>query len=207
MEASDVNHPLVEHHLAVIRDRDTGAAAFRASVRALTMLVGVEATASLRTAAATVQTPVSPAEVRKVNDRVALVPILRAGLGMVDPMLELLPDATVWHLGLFRDEATATPVSYYDKLADATPPDVAMVLDPMLATGGSIAMALDRLKKWGVKDLIVLGLIGSEPGRRRIAEAFPEVPVHLATVDAELNDRAYIVPGLGDAGDRIFGTL
>ena len=201
-----VDHPLIEHHLCTIRDASTPAATFRDAVANLTILVGTHATAHLPTQPHTVTTPLCPCTGRRVVASVALVPILRAGLGMVAPMQQLMPEASVWHLGMYRDEQTAKPVGYYDKLPDGGATDVAFVLDPMVATGGSIAMAIDRLRDWGVQRINVVGLIASRDGIDRLADQYPDVDVHVAAIDPELNDRAFIVPGLGDAGDRIFDT-
>jgi uracil phosphoribosyltransferase len=142
----------------------------------------------------------------RLAHRIAIVPILRAGLGMVEPVLELIPEAEVWHLGMYRDEATAQPVEYYSKLPADNPAHVALVLDPMLATGGSIRSAVGAMKKWGVRDVRVLSVIAAPEGIRIFHEEFPDVPVYVAAIDEELNSHKFIVPGLGDAGDRIFNT-
>ncbi|TWU66342.1 Uracil phosphoribosyltransferase [Crateriforma conspicua] len=201
-----VSHPLVDHHLSVVRCETTCPAEFRAAVHRLTMLISVPATDHLPTNQVQIQTPVAIADCRRISADVGLVPVLRAGLGMVDPVLQILPDASVWHLGMYRNEETAQPVGYYDKLPNGSPPDVAMILDPMLATGGSIDLVVRRLQRWGVGDIRVLSIIAARPGIQRIAEDFPDVKIFVAAVDPELNERAFIVPGLGDAGDRIFDT-
>jgi uracil phosphoribosyltransferase len=170
------------------------------------MLLAVYATKDLTTTPHMVRTPLADAYCQRLSANIGLVPILRAGLGMVDPLLELLPDASVWHLGLYRNEATAEPVGYYDKLPRENAPSVAMVLDPMLATGGSIDLVVRRLIKWGVDEIRVLSIIASQAGLDRVSRDFPELRIYVAAVDAELNDQSFIVPGLGDAGDRIFDT-
>lgn len=202
-----VAHPLVEHHLARLRDQTTPPAEFRQLVHRLAMLLAYEATQDLPTRPVDVTTPLTTTTCQVLNASVGLVPILRAGLGMVDPILELIPEAEVWHLGVYRDEATAQPVEYYSKLPGSRPVDVALVLDPMLATGGSASAALTALKAWGVSRIKLLAIIASQPGVERIWSEFPDVQIHVCTVDPVLNDRKYIVPGLGDAGDRSFNTL
>jgi len=154
-----------------------------------------------------VQTPLTETVGAELDKRIGLVPILRAGLGMVDPILDLLPRAEVWHLGLYRDEATAKPVRYYDKLPAQHPVDVAIILDPMLATGGSAMAALMTLREWGVKQVKVVSLIASREGIETVESQFPEAQIYVCQVDPILNDQKFIVPGLGDAGDRIFNTL
>ena len=170
------------------------------------MLLGVYATEDLKTSSTTIQTPLTETECQSLSVIVGLVPILRAGLGMVDPLLDLLPDAAVWHLGMYRNEETAEPVGYYDKLPQKNAPNVALVLDPMLATGGSIDMVVRRLMKWGVDEIRVLSVIASQAGVDRVGNDFPDVKVFVAAIDPVLNDQSFIVPGLGDAGDRIFDT-
>jgi uracil phosphoribosyltransferase len=201
-----LEHPLVDHHLCEIRDARTRSSQFRLAIGRLAMLLSVRATADLPTCAISVRTPLADAECRRLSVRVGIVPILRAGLGMVDPLLVLLPDAEVWHLGLYRNEETAQPVSYYDRLPRGGAPDVVMLLDPMLATGGSMILAIDRLRRWGVKDIRVVTIIASQPGIERVTQLHPDIRIFVATIDPELDTRAYIVPGLGDAGDRIFDT-
>lgn len=199
-------HPLVDHHLCEIRDATTPSRQFRLAVGRLAMLLAVRATEDLPTRDVTVRTPLADAACRRLDVRIGIVPILRAGLGMIDPLLVLLPDAEVWHLGLYRDEQTAEPVAYYDRLPPGGAPDVAMLLDPMLATGGSMIHAIERLKGWGVKDVRVVSIIASQPGIERVTQRFGDVSIYVAVIDPELNDRSFIVPGLGDAGDRIFDT-
>lgn len=201
-----IPHPLAGHHLRMIRDASTKSSHFREAMQRMAMLLGVYATADLPTHDEPVTTPLAETTTPVLSVRVGLVPILRAGLGLVDPLLDLLPDAEVWHLGMYRNEETATPVSYYDKIPASHPVDVGLVLDPMLATGGSIRLVVERLKRWGVKDIRVLSVIASEPGIQRLLEEFDDIRIFVGWIDPELNPHAYIVPGLGDAGDRIFNT-
>lgn len=203
---TEIQHPLIEHHLCTVRDQSTVPSHFRAAVSRLSVLVGVYATEDLAVEPVAIQTPIAEADCHQVTRRVALVPILRAGLGMVDPLLNLLPDAAVWHLGLYRNEETAEPVEYYDKLPKSGAPNTALVLDPMLATGGSIELAVQRLMEWGVEEIRVLSIIASRQGVERVQRDFPNVKLYVAAIDPVLNDQSYIVPGLGDAGDRIFDT-
>ncbi len=200
-------HPLVAHKLAILRDRRTEPKKFRELVRELTWLLGYEAMADLPTRAELIETPLEPMTAASLEPRVGLIPILRAGLGMVDAMLELLPTAEVWHIGLYRDERTLKPVEYYNKLPDAATVQVCLVLDPMLATGGSAAATIDILKQWGAARVKQVSLIAAPEGVRTLAAAHPDVDVHVAAMDSHLNERGYIVPGLGDAGDRQFGTF
>ena len=201
-----IQHPLADHHLVTLRSEATGNESFRASVRRLATFLAIEATSDLPTTEVDIQTPVASTRGRRIDASIAIVPILRAGLGMVDPLLDFVPWASVWHLGLYRDESTASPVGYYDKLPDSDPPDVALIVDPMLATGGSIDLVIGRLVQWGVADIRVASLIASQAGLNRITTAFPAVQIYVTAIDAQLNDQSYIVPGLGDAGDRIFAT-
>ncbi|MGB7345501.1 MAG: uracil phosphoribosyltransferase [Pirellulaceae bacterium] len=205
-QLTKIDHPLVEHHLCTVRNAQTLPSEFRASVKRLAMLLGVYATADLATQAVTIKTPIANADCQSLSVNVGLVPILRAGLGMVDPLQDLLPDAAVWHLGLYRNEETAEPVGYYDKLPCENAPNVALVLDPMLATGGSIELVVHRLKEWGVSEIRVLAIIASQFGVDRVGREHPDVKVFVAAIDPLLNEQSYIVPGLGDAGDRIFDT-
>jgi uracil phosphoribosyltransferase len=203
----EVSHPLVKHHLACLRDRHTPPAEFRHLAQRLSVLLAYEATKDLTLAPREIATPLTPMVAHRLNQRVGLVPILRAGLGMVDPILNLIPTAEVWHLGLYRDETTARPVEYYSKLPATEPVDVAMVIDPMLATGGSITAALGALARWGVKQSRVLSIIASRAGIEAVQEKFPAASIYVCAIDPELDASKFIVPGLGDAGDRIFNTL
>jgi uracil phosphoribosyltransferase len=199
-------HPLILQNLAVLRDVRTEPPEFRRMVRGLSQLLFYEATADLGLTQGTVRTPLADAPSQRIAEVVGLVPILRAGLGMADAMLEMLPAAQVWHLGLFRDHATARPVTYYSKLPARPGLDLAVVVDPMLATGGSLVAALDMLKACGVRRRSFVGLIAAPEGVRAVQEAHPDVPIYLAAVDSHLDENKYIVPGLGDAGDREFAT-
>jgi uracil phosphoribosyltransferase len=200
-------HPLVLHKLAALRDRDTKPAEFRRLVRSLASLLAQEATADLTTRPVEVATPLGPCPSRVVEDRVMVVPILRAGLGMADGVIDLLPDAEVWHIGLFRDEQSLTPIEYYNRLPERCQGSVALLLDPMLATGGSAVRACEILRKAGVSRLKVLTLIAAPEGVEKLARAFPEISVHVGAIDAGLTPVGFIFPGLGDAGDRQFGTF
>jgi uracil phosphoribosyltransferase len=199
-------HPAVQHKLALLRDEATEPKKFRELVREISWLVGYEALADARTRAVRVQTPLEETDGLKLADRIGLVPILRAGLGMVDAMLELMPTAQVWHLGLFRDERTLRPVEYYNKLPDSATVELCLILDPMLATGGSATAAIEVLKKWGAVRIKLINLIAAPEGVRAVEDAHPDVPIFTAALDRQLNERGYIMPGLGDAGDRQFGT-
>jgi uracil phosphoribosyltransferase len=199
-------HPLLLHKLTRLRDETTPPEVFRALVRSLTQLIFLEAVADLRVEDCTVRTPLAEFAGRRVADRVGLMPILRAGLGMVEPILELLPEACVWHLGLYRDHDTLRPVTYYSKLPALLELDVCLILDPMLATGGSALAAVEILKAAGARRIKFLGLIAAPEGIQALTTAHPEVTIHVGAIDSHLNDKAYIVPGLGDAGDRQFGT-
>lgn len=200
------SHPLIQHKLARLRATDTRPPEFRELVAAIARGLFLEATRDLRLTPVTVQTPLTQTTCQLIADRVGLVPVLRAGLGMANAMLEALPEAAVWHLGLYRDHTTLKPVTYYNKLPPKPDMDVGIVLDPMLATGGSAIAAIDILKKAGTPRIIFVGLIAAPEGVKALQAAHPEVPVFLAALDSHLNDIGYIVPGLGDAGDRQFGT-
>ncbi len=201
-----IDHPLAKCHLATIRDQTTLSAGFRAGVRRLATLLAYEATRGLRLDEITVQTPLESCTGHRLANRVGLVPILRAGLGMVEPVLDLVPSAEVWHLGLYRDEQTAEPIRYYSKLKPNSPVEVALILDPMLATGGSAAAACQSLSNWGVGRISVLSIISAPEGVARLHDEFPDVEILTCVVDQCLNESKFIVPGLGDAGDRIFNT-
>jgi uracil phosphoribosyltransferase len=203
----EVQHPLIECHLTRLRDKSTPPPEFRQLVHRLASLLAYEATKDLRTEPVKVQTPLTTTDGSRLAQRIGLVPILRAGLGMVEPVLELIPSAEVWHLGLYRDEETAKPVKYYSKLPEERPVDVALILDPMLATGGSVIAALTTLRQWGVPQVKLLSLIASEEGVKLVESEFPDSQIYVCQIDPDLNDRKFIVPGLGDAGDRIFNTV
>ncbi|MEM7115684.1 MAG: uracil phosphoribosyltransferase [Chloroflexota bacterium] len=199
-------HPLVKHKLTLLRSVNTKPKKFRELVRELAMLLCYEATADLAVQAITVETPMGQADGSELYDKIGLVPILRAGLGMVDGIWEMMPGAEVWHIGLYRDEETLQPVSYYNKLPTSPTVEVCLTLDPMLATGGSAVATVDILKKWGAKRIKFLALLAAPEGIAALHKAHPDVPIHVAQIDSHLNDIGYIVPGLGDAGDRQFGT-
>lgn len=199
-------HPLVQHKLSRLRDVSTEPKKFRELVREISALLTYEATADLMTKPVRVRTPLEETEGRDLKEKIGLVPILRAGLGMVEGIWALMPSAEVWHIGLYRDERTLKPVAYYNRLPVAPTVSVCLILDPMLATGGSAVATVDILKNWGVRKIKFLGLIAAPEGIHRLHNAHPDVPIHLAAIDEGLNENAYIVPGLGDAGDRQFGT-
>jgi len=199
-------HPAVLHKLAILRDERVEPKKFREIVRELSWLLGYEALADVRVRPITVRTPLEETEAHELGDRIGLVPILRAGLGMVDAMLELMPTAQVWHLGLFRDERTLRPVEYYNKLPDSATVDLCLILDPMLATGGSASAAIEVLKRWGAVRIKLVNLIAAPEGVEAVTSAHPDVHIHCAALDRGLNELGYIMPGLGDAGDRQFGT-
>ncbi len=202
-------HPAVAHKLGILRDVKTEPKKFREVVRELSWLLGYEALADARLRPIDVETPIETMQGAELGERIGLVPILRAGLGMVDAMLELMPTAQVWNLGLFRDERTLRPVEYYNKLPDSATVDLCLILDPMLATGGSATAAIEVLKRWGaVKPVRIklVNLIAAPEGVEAVASAHPDVEIHTASLDRQLNDKGYIMPGLGDAGDRQFGT-
>lgn len=199
-------HPLVATKLTVLRNTKTDSKSFRELVREIAALLAYEATLDLAVHEVDVQTPLAIAKGTKLIDRVGLVPILRAGLGMVEGVWELMPGSEVWHIGLYRDEKTLKPVSYYNKLPIEPTVSVCLVLDPMLATGGSAVATVDILKKWGVKKIKYVGILAAPEGIERLHSAHPDVPIHIAAIDKCLNEHGYIVPGLGDAGDRQFGT-
>jgi uracil phosphoribosyltransferase len=203
------SHPAVLHKLAILRDEKTEPKKFREIVRELSWLLGYEALADARVRTRQVRTPLETTDGHELGERIGLIPILRAGLGMVDAMLELMPTAEVWHLGLFRDERTLEPVEYYNKLPDAASVDLCLILDPMLATGGSATAAIEVLKKWGAVTPVrikLVNLIAAPEGVEAVARAHPDVEIHAAALDRGLNEKGYIMPGLGDAGDRQFGT-
>jgi uracil phosphoribosyltransferase len=207
MEGVQVSmHPLVAHHVCTLRDPATRPAEFRRVVRQLTRLVAVEATAGLAGQPVRVPTPLGEAAGRRLADRIAIVPILRAGLGMVDGLLELIPDAQVWHVGLARDEATLEPREYYNKLPAKLDATLAIVVDPMLATGGSAVRTCRILEQAGIPRIVLVALIAAPQGVAAVRRAVPDIAIHVAALDERLDESGYIVPGLGDAGDRQFGT-
>ena len=202
-----LDHPLIQHKLAILRNVKTGVKEFRELVSEMSGLMCYEATRNLPTEEVDVQTPVAIAKCRMLSGKkLAIVPVLRAGLGMVDSMVDLIPSAKIGHIGLYRDPETHMPVEYYCKLPDDIENRVVFVVDPMLATGGSAVAAIDFLKAKGCKTIVMMNIIGCPEGIKAVQEAHPDVELYVAAVDEKLNDHAYIVPGLGDAGDRIFGT-
>ena len=201
------HHPLIKHKLTILRDKETEPKRFREVVNEISTLLAYEACAGLQTRPITVQTPLAEATCEELSEVVGLVPILRSGMGMVDPFLRMLPTAQVWHVGLYREHDTLQPVQYYNKLPGHTPTDICMVLDPMLATGGSAEATISLLKEWGARRVIFVGLIAAPEGIALLRKAHPDVPIYLGAIDDHLNEVGYIVPGLGDAGDRQFGTL
>jgi uracil phosphoribosyltransferase len=206
MSLIEVAHPLIAHHLTRLRDKSTEPEDFRRLVARLAVLLAYEATQDLAVADVAVTTPLVESTGKQLTQRIGLIPILRAGLGMVDPILNLIPSAEVWHLGLYRDEKTAEPVQYYSKLPGHRPVDVALVVDPMLATGGSATAAIELLHQWGVPSIKLLSIISAPEGIRAVESAFPATQIFVCAVDERLNAQKFIVPGLGDAGDRIFHT-
>ncbi len=199
-------HPLVRHKLALLRHKETDSKKFRELVKEIAILLAYEATADLEVEPVPIETPMAPSQGYHLKETIGLVPILRAGLGLVNGVWEMMPSAEVWHIGLFRDERTLRPVEYYNKLPISPTVNVCLVLDPMLATGGSAVATVDILKKWGARRIKFMGLIAAPEGLQRFTEAHPDVPVFVAAVDDHLDENGYIVPGLGDAGDRQFGT-
>ncbi len=200
------SHPAVLHKLAILRDEKTEPKKFREVVRELSWLLGYEALADVGVRPLEIRTPMETTTAHQLDVRIGLVPILRAGLGMVDAMLELMPTAQVWHLGFFRDERTLRPVEYYNKLPDSATVDLCLILDPMLATGGSATAAIEVLKKWGAVKIKLVNLIAAPEGVEAVVAAHPDVSIYCAALDRSLNEKGYIQPGLGDAGDRQFGT-
>ncbi len=200
------SHPLVQHKLTRLRDKKTDPTKFRQLVRELAMLLCYEATQDLALLPRPVETPMGHAEGVELRERIGLVPILRAGLGMVDGVWEMMPSAEVWHIGLYRDERTLRPVEYYNKLPVEPRVQVCLILDPMLATGGTAVAAASLLKEWGATRIKFVGLIAAPEGIGIMRRTHPDVPIHVAAIDERLNDIGFIVPGLGDAGDRQFGT-
>mgnify|MGYP003397099388 FL=1 len=202
-----LEHPLIQHKLAILRSKNTSVKEFRELVSEISGLMCYEATRNLPTKEVEVQTPVAMAKCRRLaGKKLAIIPILRAGLGMVDAMVDLIPSAKIGHIGLYRDPETHMPVEYYCKLPEDIGNRQVFVVDPMLATGGSAVAAIDFLKKYGCQNIIMMNIIGAPEGVKAVQEAHPDVDIYLAALDEKLNEHAYIVPGLGDAGDRIFGT-
>ena len=203
----ELKHPLIQHKLAILRNKETGVKEFRELVGEIAGLMCYEATRNLPTEEVDVETPVAVAKCQMLaGKKLAIIPILRAGLGMVDNMVDMNPSAKIGHIGLYRDPVTHLPVEYYCKLPEDIESRQVYVVDPMLATGGSAIAAIDFLKAHGCKSIIMMNIIGCPEGVKAVTEAHPDVDLYIASIDEKLNDHAYIIPGLGDAGDRIFGT-
>jgi len=200
------DHPLVKHKLTKLRDKNTEPKKFRELIREISGLLAYEATRDLALAPKEVTTPLGKASGFELVEKIGLVPILRAGLGMVEGIWELMPSSEVWHIGIYRDEKTLKPVEYYNKLPVSPSVGLCLILDPMLATGGSAAATINVLKRWGVNRIKFVGIIGAPEGIAVVQQEHSDIPLHLAAIDDHLNDIGYIVPGLGDAGDRQFGT-
>lgn len=201
-----LDHPLIDHKLALIRDERTGTKDFRQTVSEIGMLMAYEVTRELPTKEVEVKTPIGIAKTYILAKEVVVVPILRAGLGMVDGITALIPTAKVGHIGLYRDEETLEPKQYYAKFPSIITDAVVLLVDPMLATGGSVVHAINILKSRGVKNISYVGLVGAPEGVRRVQSAHPDVDIFLAALDERLNEKGYIIPGLGDCGDRLYGT-
>ena len=202
-----INHPMIQHKLSIMRQKETGSKDFRTLLKEIALLMGYEVTRDLPLVDFEIETPICKMTAKKVSGRkLAIVPILRAGLGMVDGLLSLVPVAKVGHIGLYRDETTHTPVEYYFKMPEDISERLVIVTDPMLATGGSATDAITMLKKRGCANIRLMCLVAVPEGIQKVQEAHPDVDIYVAAVDDHLNENAYIVPGLGDAGDRIFGT-
>ena len=199
-------HPLVKHKLTILRNKRTDSKQFRELIREITLLLAYEATADLAISPVDVETPLTTTQGHRIKDTIGLIPILRSGLGMVEGIWEMIPSAEVWHIGLFRDEHTLRPVAYYNRLPIHPTVSICLILDPMLATGGSAVKTVDILKKWGATHIKFMGLIGAPEGVEHLQQQHPDVDIYLAALDDHLNEHGFIVPGLGDAGDRQFGT-
>lgn len=202
-----IDHPCVQHKLAIIRDAETGHKRFRELATEITKFVCYEALKNIKTREVTVETPVATAVCRKIDTDIVVVPILRAGVGMLEGILELVPTARVGFVGLYRDEETKLPITYYESFPRQIQGGTCIVIDPMVATGGSTVAAVDILKKNGADNIVVVCIVTCPEGIRLVEDAHPDVRIYAAAIDDKLNDRKYIVPGLGDAGDRLFGTL
>ncbi|MDH4054862.1 MAG: uracil phosphoribosyltransferase [Gammaproteobacteria bacterium] len=204
--ATLIDHPCVQHKLAIIRDIETGHKRFRELATEITKFVCYEALKNIRTKEVLVQTPVAEARCRKLDTKLVVIPILRAGVGMLDGILELVPTARVGFVGLYRDEESKEPVTYYERFPPQIKGGTSIIIDPMLATGGSTVAAIDKLKENGATDIIVICIVTCPEGIALVEGAHPDVPIYAAAIDEKLNEKKYIVPGLGDAGDRLFGT-
>ncbi len=201
-----LNHPLIDHKMAKIRDKNTGTKEFRESVSEVGGLITYEITRDFQTVEKTIETPICQMQAKELAKQIVIVPILRAGLGMVEGIHNIIPTAKIGHIGLYRDEVSLEPQVYYSKFPEVIKDSVVLVVDPMLATGGSASKAIDIIKKTGAKDIRYVGLVGCPEGVKRIQDDHPDVAIYLAALDSHLNEKGYIVPGLGDCGDRLFGT-
>lgn len=201
-----IEHPVVQHKLAIIRDVETGHKRFRELATEITEFICYEALQNVRTKEIEVQTPVGIAKCHKIDTDLVVIPILRAGVGMLEGILELIPTARVGFVGLYRDEETKLPVTYYERYPPQIKGGTCIIIDPMIATGGSTAAAIDQLKEHGADNIVVICIVTCPEGIKLVEEAHPDVPIYAAAIDTELNEKKYIVPGLGDAGDRLFGT-
>ena len=204
--AIQIEHPCVQHKLGIIRDVETGHKRFRELATEITKFVCYEALKNIKTREVTVETPVASANCRQIDTDIVVVPILRAGVGMLEGILELVPTARVGFVGLYRDEETKQPVTYYERFPRQIKGGTCIVIDPMLATGGSAVAALDLLKSSGAEDIVVICIVTCPEGIALVEEVHPDVKIYAASIDDKLNEKKYIVPGLGDAGDRLFGT-
>ncbi len=202
----EITHPCVQDKLALIRDVNTGHKKFRELATEITMFVCYEALKSVSVKEVNVQTPVATAKCHKINEDIVVIPILRAGVGMLDGILSLIPSARVGFVGLYRDEETKEPVTYYERMPCQIKDGLCIIIDPMLATGGSTVAAIDLLKAQGAKHIVVVCIVTCPEGIERVEAAHPDVAIYAASIDSGLNEKKYIVPGLGDAGDRLFGT-
>ena len=202
----EIRHPCVQHKLSLIRNQDTGHKKFRELATEITMFVCYEALKEVRTETVTVQTPVAEASCRTIAEDIVVIPILRAGVGMLEGILELVPTARVGFLGMYRDEETAQPVPYYQRLPHQSASGLNIIIDPMLATGGSTVAAIDTVKEAGASEIVVVCIVTCPEGLAAVEAAHPDVKVYAASIDSHLNENKFIVPGLGDAGDRLFGT-
>jgi uracil phosphoribosyltransferase len=202
----EIRHPCVQHKLALIRDKDTRHQEFRELATEITMFVCYEALKSISVKEVDVETPLETAKCHKIAEDLVVVPILRAGVGMLEGILSLVPSARVGFVGLYRDEVTKEPVTYYQRLPDQTKGGLCILVDPMLATGGSAVAAIDMLKKKGAHKIVVVCIVTCPEGLQRVEKAHPDVHIYAASIDDGLNEKKYIVPGLGDAGDRLYGT-
>jgi uracil phosphoribosyltransferase len=200
------NHPLVKHKLTILRNKENKPKKFRELIREISILLAYETTRDLALEPSPDETPMGTASGAFLKEQIGLVPVLRAGLGMVEGVWEMMPGSEVWHIGLFRDEQTLKPVQYYNKLPVSPTVQLCIVLDPMLATGGSSSATVDILKKWGAQRIKFMGIIAAPEGIKKLHDDHPDVDIHIGAIDERLNDIGYIVPGLGDAGDRMFGT-